>query len=172
VSLLLVVLPLAGFAYQLRPRPISIVVHDPPVVFNPCRTQTAARLLLVSVARQRLWVCDGHQLVRQTAVTTGTTVVRNGVDDATPLGSWQIQAKYQDVHLRGRDANGPWDDYVQYWLPFDGSVGFHDASWQSFPFGGRQYHSDGSHGCVHLPTLMAGWLYAWASVGTTVTIEA
>jgi lipoprotein-anchoring transpeptidase ErfK/SrfK len=98
--------------------------------------------------------------------------VRRGVDDQTPLGSWRIQDKYRDVHLRGQDANGAWDDFVQYWLPFDGSVGFHDASWQTFPFGGAQYHSDGSHACVHLPTAMAAWVYGWAGIGTAVTIEA
>jgi lipoprotein-anchoring transpeptidase ErfK/SrfK len=101
------------------------------------------------------------------------TVVRNGADNNTPTGTWTLQAKYRDLHLKGTDANGSWDDPVQYWMPFDQAdgIGFHDASWQTFPFGSSQYHTDGSHGCVHLPAKFISWLYAWSSIGTTVIVQ-
>jgi lipoprotein-anchoring transpeptidase ErfK/SrfK len=126
--------------------------------------------MYVSVAQQHAWVCAGAKQINDTAVTTGTTVIRNGVDDNTPTGTWQIQAKYTDTYLKGSDANGSWDDYVQYWMPFDGEIGFHDASWQTFPFGSSQYQTNGSHGCVHVPTAFIAWFYNWAHVGTTVVI--
>jgi lipoprotein-anchoring transpeptidase ErfK/SrfK len=56
-------------------------------------------------------------------------------------------------------------------MPFDGPYGFHDAPWQTFPFGSPDYATQGSHGCVHLPENEAAWVYNWAPVGTTVTIR-
>ena len=77
----------------------------------------------------------------------------------------------RNVHLVGHDANGSWDDAVAYWIPYIGSTyGFHDASWQTFPFGSPLYTTQGSHGCVHLPTDTIAQIYAWAPVGTQVTI--
>jgi len=136
-----------------------------------CSQNGSGRLLLVSISQQHLWACDGTQLVNESAVTTGTTAIINGVDDNTPTGTWHIYSKQTNTVLRGCDANGCWNDPVQYWMPFDGEVGFHDASWQTFPFGASDYHTNGSHGCVHLPTPFAAWVYGWAPIGTQVTVE-
>jgi hypothetical protein len=136
-----------------------------------CIENGDGKLLVVSIGQQHLWACDGTALVKDTVVTTGASDAPKGVDDSTPTGTWRIYSKQADRYLNGCDVNGCWHDYVQYWLPFDGSVGFHDASWQTFPFGSAQYQTDGSHGCVHLPTDFIAWLYAWAPVGTTVTVE-
>jgi len=130
------------------------------------------KLLLISISLQHLWACRGTKIVNQGSVTTGTTVITNGVDDNTPVGTWRIHAKETDITLTGCDANGCWNDPVHYWMPFDGEVGLHDASWQTFPFGASNYHTDGSHGCIQLPTALAAWIYNWAPVGTTVTIGA
>lgn len=119
-----------------------------------------------------MWSCQGTVTVEQSAVTTGATYVPNGVDDRTPVGTWHVNEKFRDLHLKGSDANGSWNDYVQYWMPFDTAVGFHDASWQTFPFGSSSYKTLGSHGCVQLPTATAAWLYGWAPVGTKVVVEA
>lgn len=148
-----------------------VTAHVTKVVPNKCANNATGKLLLVSITQQHMWACNGTSLAKQSAVTTGTTVVTNGVDDSTPTGTWHIYGKHTNLYLRGSDANGSWNDYVQYWLPFDGAVGFHDASWQTFPFGNSQYHTDGSHACVHLPTAVAAWVYGWAPIGTTVTVE-
>jgi len=60
---------------------------------------------------------------------------------------------------------------VHYWVPFNGSIGFHDATWQTIPFGSPLYQTSGSHGCVHLPTATMAWLYSWLKVGANVTVE-
>ena len=36
-------------------------------------------------------------------------------------------------------------------MPFDGGIGFHDASWRD-EFGGDIYLTDGSHGCINHST--------------------
>jgi len=155
--------------------PPSTPASIPPLATKPattpCAGTTISKLLLVSISLQHMWACETDTLVNQAAVTTGMTRAPNNVDDATPTGSWQIYSKQTNQRLRGSDRNGSWDDFVQYWIPFDGPIGFHDASWQTFPFGSSQYQTDGSHGCVHLPLDVIAWIYNWAPIGTVVTIE-
>lgn len=131
---------------------------------SSCAQNTYRQLILVSLAKQHLWACEGPRQVNDTPVTTGSTV--NG--DQTPVGSWRLQAKQRDRYLVGPGYR----DYVKYWMPYDGDFGLHDASWQTMPFGSQNYRVDGSHGCVHVPTPTMAWLYNWATVGqTVVTIE-
>jgi lipoprotein-anchoring transpeptidase ErfK/SrfK len=56
-------------------------------------------------------------------------------------------------------------------MPFYGAYGFHDASWQTFPYGSPLYTTQGSHGCVHVPVAVLGTLFNWAPIGTLVTIQ-
>ena len=108
-------------------------------------------------------MCAANRQAYTTPVTTGQV----STGDATPTGSWGVEDKQTDRYL-----NGPgYCDFVHYWLPFHEDFGLHDASWQSLPFGDQGYRGQGSHGCVHLPTPAMAWLYDWAQVGTTVTIE-
>jgi lipoprotein-anchoring transpeptidase ErfK/SrfK len=135
------------------------LVAVPPV----CSSNKLSQLILVNITQQHMWACQGSDLVYDTPVTTGAYLVAG---DSTPTGTWHIYAKETDTHLIGPS----WDDFVNYWLPFYSAYGFHDATWQTFPFGGAQYPTQGSHGCVHLPLTAMAWLYNWANVGTTVTI--
>ena len=108
-------------------------------------------------------MCEGPRQLDSSPVTTGDPVTGH----ATPTGTWQIQAKQTD-----RDLTGPgYRDHVYYWMPFDGDIGFHDALWQTLPFGSPNYAVAGSHGCVHLPMAAMAWLFQWTQVGTTVTVE-
>ncbi len=129
-----------------------------------CAT-SSDKQVIVSLSQQHMWVCNGKDEVYQPAVTSGATKL----GDATPTGTWQIYAKQTNRYLTGSDSRGSWNDYVNYWMPFYGDYGFHDASWQTFLFGDLQkYPIQGSHGCVHLPM---AWLYNWAQVGTTVSVQ-
>jgi hypothetical protein len=147
-------------------------IITPPVLTNAecAGNPPGSKLLVVSISRQQLSVCDGGQLVGASAVTTGRYLAPN-VNHATPTGTWHIYAKMTDRFLSGCDANGCWHDFVHYWMPFDVNIGFHDAPWQTFPFGGPQYATQGSAGCVHVPEAEMSWVYAWAPVGTTVTVH-
>lgn len=136
-----------------------------------CADNDSGKLLLVSISKQHIWACDGTTEVKDSAVTTGASGLTN-VDDATPTGTWHIYSKQTNTTLKGCDVNGCWNDPVAYWMPFDDEVGFHDAIWQTFPFGSSLYTTQGSHGCVHLPLDFISWLYTWAPIGTTVTVQA
>ena len=84
------------------------------------------------------------------------------------LGTWHIEAKETNRWL----ASDGVSYHVEYWMPYNGDYGFHDALWQKFAFGGPQYRTDGSHGCVHFPLNVMAWLYNWMKVGGTVTVQA
>ena len=58
---------------------------------------------------------------------------------------------------------------VKYWMPFNGNVGMHDASWRS-EFGGWQYIINGSHGCINLPTEKAAEIYEIVEKGECVFV--
>lgn len=141
-------------------------------VSTHCATPAAGvKHIYISIAEQHLWACVGDTLAFASAVTTGASALTN-VHNATPTGTFKINAKMRNVHLRGRDANGSWDDAVAYWIPYIGSVyGFHDSDWQTFPYGSQLYTTQGSHGCVHLPLSVIANVYDWAPIGTQVTIS-
>jgi lipoprotein-anchoring transpeptidase ErfK/SrfK len=130
----------------------------------PIESTLNNKRIVVSQSQQELWAFNGNSEVYSSAVITGAIELGQN----TPLGTWKIYAKSTNVYLKGPT----WNDFVQYWMPFYGSYGLHDASWRdSTQFGTQSYTSNGSHGCVELPTSTAAWLYNWAQIGTSVTIE-
>lgn len=133
-------------------------------------TPAGVKHIYVSISQQHLWACTGDVLLTDTAVTTGASAVTNA-HYATPIGTSRISGKSRNTVLAGHDINGPWNDPVAYWMPFDGGVGFHDASWQTFPAGSPLYATKGSHGCVHVPVAQVATIFNWASIGTLVTIR-
>ena len=63
--------------------------------------------------------------------------------------------------LRGAkqaDGSYEYESPVDYWMPFNGGIGLHDANWRS-KFGGTIYETNGSHGCVNLPPSQVKELY-------------
>jgi hypothetical protein len=149
-----------------KPKPVAAAPTSPICAANP----RGVKHIYVSISQQHLWACAGQALALNTAVTTGASALTN-VHDATPQGTFRIYGKVRNTILRGHDANGSWRDPVAYWVPFHGAYGFHDASWQKFPFGSPLYRTQGSHGCVHVPVGVLGVLYNWAPIGTLVTIR-
>lgn len=140
--------------------------NPPPAPPSPCRRNSEPQRIIVSIAKQHAWMCTGARQVMQSPVTTGATAVGAG----TPTGTWHIETKQTNTTLTVLTGEAY---HVAYWLPYDGNVyGFHDSSWQTFPYGSGRYRTDGSHGCVHLPLAVMRWLYSWAKVGATVTIMA
>jgi lipoprotein-anchoring transpeptidase ErfK/SrfK len=164
--------PVAHLAVRHATGPRPTASPTPPVEniqaapdSTACLTNTAPTLVLVSISQQHVWMCQGRVQVNSTPATTGEVV--NG--DATPTGTWVVQGKQTDRYLDGPGYH----DYVHYWIPFNGDFGFHDATWQTMPFGSPGYRTQGSHGCVHLPMTEVAWLYHWAQAGSTVvTVEA
>lgn len=133
-----------------------------------CVGSTDSQKIVVDISDQHVWMCNGTDEAYDAPVTTGAYMV---ADHATPTGTRKILAKYTKLYLSGSDSQGSWNDYVNYWLPFDGDYGFHDATWQKMPFGSSKYPTEGSHGCVRLSLETATWLYDWVNVGAVVTIR-
>jgi lipoprotein-anchoring transpeptidase ErfK/SrfK len=128
-----------------------------------CAAVTVPHEIVVDIRRQELWACHGPQLAFSTKVTTGAVYL----DEATPDGTWQIYAKQTHRWLSGPG----YDVEVNYWMPFFGGYGIHDAPWQKMPYGTDDYLARGSHGCVQVPGAVMARLYAWAPVGATVHVE-
>lgn len=132
---------------------------------NHCAHNRATQKVIVSIKAQHLWMCAGHRLVRQSAVTTGMV----GQWTNTPTGNYMIQGRNRDTTLT---LNTGATYAVKYWIPFDAPLfGFHDSSWQHFPYGSPKYKTQGSHGCVHMPVRAIAFLYRWAGRPTAVHIS-
>ena len=81
----------------------------------------------------------------------------------TPAGLYSLTYKQRDAVLRGEGYASP----VKFWMPFNGGIGFHDASWRS-SFGGSIYKTGGSHGCVNMPYAAAKELFENVYAGMPV----
>lgn len=81
----------------------------------------------------------------------------------TPPGLFSLTYKQRDAVLRGEGYATP----VKFWMPFNGGIGFHDASWRS-SFGGSIYKTSGSHGCINMPYEAAKTLFEHVYAGMPV----
>ena len=95
--------------------------------------------------------------------TTSCVTGKMTADRKTPECVAYILYKQPSATLSGQGYSSD----VKYWMPFIGNVGFHSAPWRG-SFGGSEYISNGSHGCVNLPTYAAATLYKLVSQGDPV----
>ncbi len=114
----------------------------------------------IDYTNQRMWYYKNGELLVETPVVTGNVNAGN----ASPEGMYYILYKERNAILEGEGYKTP----VNYWMPFYGNVGIHDAdSWRS-TYGGTIYLSSGSHGCINTPTAQASVIYANIEEGTPV----
>ena len=135
------------------------------------------KAVVVYTSSQSLAVYDHGHVILTSDVTTG------GPGLETSLGVYHIYFKASPFTF-----HSPWPPSspyyylptdVQYWMPFDGGQGLHDASWRS-NFGpgsnfaptnlGTGNYIQGTHGCVNLPSATAQFIWDWAPVGTAVLV--
>ena len=127
------------------------------------RAGTGQTFIDINITEQKLtyYVNGEAQLVSD--IVTGNERAHHD----TPQGTYQIYGKQRNRTLRGDD----YEAFVKYWMPFVRHYGLHDASWRG-SFGGSIYKTNGSHGCVNMPTSTAEALYNSVEIGTTVLIHA
>ena len=118
----------------------------------------------VSISEQHLWCYHNYELVMDTDVVTGLPTSER----ETRRGIYAIDAKKEHATLGRLDVQG-YASPVDYWAPFDGGRGLHDAPWRS-SFGGDIYLSDGSHGCVNIPSQNMAAIYNAIEIGNAVII--
>lgn len=113
----------------------------------------------IDLSNQHLYLYKDGNIVLETDFVSGD--MSNG--NTTPPGVFGITYKTKNAILRGADYETP----VFYWMPFNGNVGMHDATWRD-SFGGDIYLTSGSHGCVNLPLDKAEEIYEYMSTGFPV----
>ena len=113
----------------------------------------------INISKQKLWYYKAGVLIIESDIVTGNLSNGNG----TPNGAYYIKYKELNATLKGPG----YSTGVSYWMPFNESIGLHDAKWRG-AFGGSIYKSDGSHGCINLPFLTAQTIYNNVSPGGIV----
>lgn len=113
----------------------------------------------IDLSNQHLWYYIDGELYVESDFVSGTYY---NSSRRTPGGIYLLTYKQKDRVLRGQqkeDGTYEYESPVSYWMPFNGGIGLHDASWRS-SFGGSIYKYSGSHGCINLPYKKAQAIYA------------
>ncbi len=105
----------------------------------------------VNLTAQHMFFYQGGKKVLESDFVSGN--VRK--NHTTPPGIFGLTYKQKDAVLKGEGYASP----VDFWMPFNGGIGFHDATWRS-SFGGSIYKTNGSHGCINMPYAKARELYS------------
>ena len=142
------------------------LTNQKSITRNPCYAKTeistedntlGKSYVEIDLTRQKVWVYVDGNLEVETDCVTGC--VNKGYE--TPTGIYTLTYKEKDRILRGdKLPNGKYSyqSHVDYWMPFNGGIGLHDASWRK-KFGGDIYINSGSHGCINLPLEAAEKIY-------------
>lgn len=123
----------------------------------------------VDLTAQYMWFFKDGAIVMESHIVTG----KPSTGAATPQGSYRLTYKTKNAVLRGQrypDGTYEYESPVAFWMPFNGGIGFHDASWQA-AFGGNRYITHGSHGCINLPYSAAEQLYSLIQDDTPIILH-
>lgn len=115
----------------------------------------------INITAQHLYFYKNGGLVVESDFVSGNLARGDG----TPSGAFGLAYKQRDAVLRGEDYRTP----VDFWMPFNGGIGLHDATWRS-DFGGNYYKSGGSHGCINLPYSVAETIFQNIESGDAVFV--
>jgi len=115
---------------------------------------------LVSISHQKVFLLDNGKVSHMMDCVTGKP--------GTPTRVGTFSVKYKDKDTVLTDKKTYWLP-VEYWVPFDGEIGFHDNQSREV-FGGTIYVKNGSHGCVNLFLTSAQILYDFAYKGMRVDV--
>lgn len=124
----------------------------------------------ISISDQHWWYVKDGSVALETDCVTGLPTA----DKATPTGVYDILEMQSPYTMHGTQYSDGSYAYVtdcSYWMRVTWTgVGIHDAPWKSV-FGGTEYQTSGSHGCINTPSDIAGELYGMLEVGTPVVIH-
>ena len=141
----------------------SYVKYDEYVgyVYNDYIKSLPINYIEVDISDQNIKYYMGEEIILDSDIVTG----KQNVSD-TRIGMFEIYSRETSRYLTG----ATYSQYVDYWMPFDGGIGLHDASWRD-EFGGDIYINSGSHGCVNLPLDVAKTIYENSEVGSKVLVH-
>lgn len=147
---------------------MRILESGESVVREPVYSQTAAShdgpdygstYAEVNLTAQHLFFYKEGEMILESDFVSGNT----SRGHTTPPGLFGLTYKQRDAVLKGEGYRSP----VKFWMPFNGGIGFHDASWRS-SFGGSIYKTGGSHGCINMPYEAAKTLFEHVYAGMPV----
>lgn len=115
----------------------------------------------INLTAQQLFLYVNGSLIVETEFVSGNLSKSYN----TPTGAYGLTYKEKNATLNGEDYSTP----VDYWMPFAGNVGMHDATWRS-SFGGSEYKRNGSHGCINLPWSSAKTIFENINTGFPVLV--
>lgn len=113
----------------------------------------------IDLGSQHLYLYADGELILESDLVSGNA----SRGWSTPAGVFGLTYKTRNAVLRGEDYETP----VSYWMPFNGNIGMHDATWRG-AFGGEIYKTNGSHGCINLPYENAKIIYEYVYTGFPV----
>ena len=151
--------------------PIEVPCTQRAALYNPGGPDWGNRYIEVDMTEQCAYMYDeGGNIIWQSECVTGN----ESKNDGTVIGVYAIEKKKSPEKLVGLDNDGDGEpDYendVDFWMPFYGGYGLHDAIWRD-TFDYDTYLTDGSHGCVNLPYYAAATLYELCEVGDPVVVH-
>lgn len=133
----------------------SETINLAPIYDRKTFSEMLTSYVEVDIARQHIWIYIDGALYLDTACVTGN--VSNGYD--TPTGVFFLLNKNRDALLEGTNKDGSkYSTPVKYWMRFYKGCGFHDAWWRN-EFGKNIYQTNGSHGCINMPSEKAAKMY-------------
>ena len=121
----------------------------------------------VDLSNQYMYYYQNGSVIFESEFVSGNM---SYADRQTHSGIFTLYYKKSPDVLRGEkkpDGTYEYEEPVQYWMPFDGGIGFHDAPWRD-AFGGDIYLTSGSHGCINLPPDSAAVLYSIIDYGVPI----
>lgn len=118
----------------------------------------------ICISRQHAWFVKDGQVVIDRDVVTGNVAKGH----STPLGVYYVKYKTTNATLTD---NRTYESHVSYWMPFNGGIGMHDATYLS-SYGGTRYLTNGSHGCINMPLELAATIYQSCYAGMPVIVRA
>jgi hypothetical protein len=113
----------------------------------------------IDLTHQHVYVYKNGKQVFDSACVSGNESRGMG----TPGGLYPLTYKELNATLNGPGYSTP----VSYWMPFNGGIGMHDATWKTL-FGEDYYKTDGSHGCINLPLDAAATIFDYVEKGSPV----
>lgn len=113
----------------------------------------------ISIQRQYLWFKKDGKIIAEGDIVTGD--INRGFK--TNIGTYMLNYKQKGAVLEGANYSSK----VKYWMPFNGNIGIHDASWR-YSFGGNIYKENGTHGCVNVPEYLAEKIFENIEDGTPI----
>lgn len=115
----------------------------------------------INLTAQRLFLYKDGEMILASDFVSGKPSIKD-----TPSGVYGITYKERAHTMKG-DASDPYRVETSYWMPFNGNIGMHDATWRK-QFGGTLYKTSGSHGCINIPYYATRTIYQTVDKGTPV----